>query len=562
MNDPRRLTVPGSPLLWTALAGGVLVGLVLPASVIAINDDFGYLGSVIETLRRGRPWTDEWLEPWSASLAGLSALTYKLTGSFRLAIQGIQVAGAAAAAAGAWLLFRSRGLSPRAAQVAALLALLTPALLWKFTEYTGMVLYLPCLLWAAWAAGERRWGLFFVAWLLAVSTRQSALAWLALPAWALLDGFRHPGSGRPPWLRPGLVLVLGAVVFAGLMATMNVTRAQREITQHLWENLPAGVLGRNLAFGLAIAAIHAGIGSLLLGLSSSGTVGPERPVRRILVVLGVAAVAVTFLPPSRELFHEHAGYEGWSGQLYSHALIAAGLGGWLLVRNGWRGDFVFAAFAALALVLVRREVWDYYFADVAIFALLAAVPIREVPPGATMLRWPRIAGVAAAGALALFHLGSVYRLKCRIDEDRANCVVTEHALRAGVLQPDEIGHTPFGFVGWKLQRHYLTHEGRDSADLGGFVHYVRPGATELHFSPRRFWSDSRTLRPPDGPEAARVLETALFRVGWFWHLRCTLLRAPSAALPARRPLDPAARPERRLPLDDQEWRDFLARPGS
>jgi hypothetical protein len=562
MNDVRRPPILGAPLLWTALAGGALVGLVLPAGVIVINDDFGYLGSVIETLRRGRPWTDEWLEPWSASLAGLSALTYKLTGSFRLAIQGIQVAGAAAAVAGAWLLFRSRGLSPRAAQVAALLALLAPALLWKFTEYTGMVLYLPCLLWAAWAAGERRWGLFFVVWLLAVSTRQSALAWLALPAWALLEGFRQPGAGRSAWLRPGLVLVLGVFAFASLMATMNVTRAQREITQHLWEHLPAGALGRNFAFGLAIAAIHAGIGSLLLGLSSSGAIAPDRPMRRILVVLGVAAVAVTFLPAARELFHEHSGYEGWSGQLYSHALIAAGLGGWLLVRNAWRGDFSFAAFAALSLVLLRREVWDYYFADVAIFALLAAVPVRESPAPATVLRWPRMAGVAAAGTLAFFHLGAAYRLKCRVDEDWANCVVTENALRAGVLQPDEIGHTPFGFVGWKLHRHYLTHEGRDSPDLGGFSHYIRPGATELHFSPRRFWRDSRSLRPPDGAEAARVLGTGIYRVGWFWHVRCALLRAPSATPPARVPLDPATAPGRRLPLDDREWRDFLARPGS
>jgi hypothetical protein len=51
-----------------ALAFGGLIVLTLPALVVVFNDDFGYLRSMLHTIRHARPWTDDWLEPWAASL--------------------------------------------------------------------------------------------------------------------------------------------------------------------------------------------------------------------------------------------------------------------------------------------------------------------------------------------------------------------------------------------------------------------------------------------------------------------------------------------------------------
>ena len=73
-----------------AVRSGVFVFATLPGGVVVMNDDFGYLRSVVATLQHGRPWTDEWLEPWSAGLSVLSALVYLATGSWLLAIQGVQ----------------------------------------------------------------------------------------------------------------------------------------------------------------------------------------------------------------------------------------------------------------------------------------------------------------------------------------------------------------------------------------------------------------------------------------------------------------------------------------
>src|SRR4051812_26302714 len=89
-SDRRRLAIG-------AFGYGLLIWLLLPSGVIAINDDFGYLRSVIQTIQHGRPWTDDWLEPWAASLSLFAGLLFRATGSFSFAIHGL-LAGLAGAA--------------------------------------------------------------------------------------------------------------------------------------------------------------------------------------------------------------------------------------------------------------------------------------------------------------------------------------------------------------------------------------------------------------------------------------------------------------------------------
>jgi len=80
-----------------------------------LNDDFGYLRSVVSTLQRGRLWTDDWLEPWAAGLSLLSALLFKATDSFYFATYGLLALLAAGAffAAGRLLLARNVAIAGR-----------------------------------------------------------------------------------------------------------------------------------------------------------------------------------------------------------------------------------------------------------------------------------------------------------------------------------------------------------------------------------------------------------------------------------------------------------------
>ena len=103
--------------------------LLLPATVATLDDDFGYLKSVVLTLQHHRPWTDHFLEPWSASHSLLAALAYRLTGSFALATYGLSALYAALSFATVTLLLRARSLGPAAALTgAALLSRCVPSL--------------------------------------------------------------------------------------------------------------------------------------------------------------------------------------------------------------------------------------------------------------------------------------------------------------------------------------------------------------------------------------------------------------------------------------------------
>lgn len=233
------------PAWWAAVAYGLLVYCTLPADVAVLNDDFGYLRSIVETLQRGRPWTNDWLEPWAASLSVLSALLFKLTGSFHVATQGLQAVCAVVAVAGAAALWRDRGLSPVKSAVAGLLLVSFPTVLWKSVEFTGLVLYLPCLFWAIWAAGRRQWGVFFVAWLIACASRQSAVTWLVLPAWACVVGALRGGK----WRRPAWVLVGAVGWLVALRGFMNQTQSQALLTERWTERVMAGHAGPILVLG-------------------------------------------------------------------------------------------------------------------------------------------------------------------------------------------------------------------------------------------------------------------------------------------------------------------------
>src|SRR5690606_24528068 len=126
--------------------------------------------------------------------------------------------------------------------------------------------------------------------------------------------------------------------------------------------------------------------------------------------------------------------------------------------------------------------------------------------------------------LAACHVHFVFSNKLRVDRDRAAEISLERALRAKAIDVTEIQSAPFGFSGWYLHPYFITHEGKTARDIAGFLKYQRRGAVELHYSPLRFWRDSKTLhRVPEGG-SFRVLDGRIFRVGWLWHQRVSLVR--------------------------------------
>jgi hypothetical protein len=114
-----------------AIATALILWRSFPPTPIVFNDDFGYLRSIAETLKHGRPWTDDWLGPWAASLSTLSALIFKLTGNFRVATYGLDAALTATMVVFGVKMLRHRGVSVLAATMWVLVFLSFPTCLWK-----------------------------------------------------------------------------------------------------------------------------------------------------------------------------------------------------------------------------------------------------------------------------------------------------------------------------------------------------------------------------------------------------------------------------------------------
>lgn len=540
------------------LGYGILVFLVLPRGVTVMNDDFGYLGSIIETLHHHRPWTDDWLEPWSASLATISAALYAISGSFQLATQGIQVICALAAFAGAYALCRAREIGSGASIVISILGLTHPTLLWKSIEYTAVALYIPCLLWAIWAAHRRHWGVFYLAWAIAFASRQSAITWLALPLLEVIQAWPSK-KGKVALSPPALVLWGAIIAYVALSAGMNHTQSQRMITEHILDKVKFVTSFRNFSIAVSVYAVFSGLGALILKWRNDGLSTARNIPHRIIALLVLGVGLFTFVEHSPGLFAEHQIFEGWSGRMYTNITIAAGLAGWLLFRFTIRWELLVASIAAGLLVSLRREVWDYYYLDVAIFAFFSISLPRSKEPTEMLTHPPRVVGIVCALIFSAFHLWFVFEQKLRVDRDYAVCVTTEKALRANEIDVCDIGYAPYGFIGWQLHRHFVEHEGKEDPDIGGFMRYQRSGAAELRFSPMRFWRDSKSLSPLGGEIGQRVIRSEIFRVGWLWNQRVTILKPTSVEQiqPARLAFDRSRYHPRLFPLTNQEWRQHV-----
>ena len=336
------MSVGYSPQMKTwslAVVFGLLVYALLPGVVTVFNDDFGYLRSVVQTLQHGRPWTDDWLEPWASSFSGLSALLYAAGGNFHLATYGLLAVLAAVAFGAATARFSARGIPPGVALGLAALLLTFPTLLWKGVEFTGLALYVPCLLLALGAADQRRWIWFLLWWSLALATRQSALTWGMLPAAELVRLGLTRREGR--WLEPAAVVAAvlagGGALFLILRQGMNLTHAQEVGTGHVLERFNGREAMRVFVAGAWVYLCATGIGGALCAWWGGGG-REDRPTleRAGYWVVGLAVPVLFVGGVLNSVNLEHTLFAGAVGRMEVALGLGLGLAGWGLGRFSWR----------------------------------------------------------------------------------------------------------------------------------------------------------------------------------------------------------------------------------
>lgn len=548
-----------------AVVFGVLMYFTLPACVVALNDDFGYLRSVVQTLQHGRPWTDDWLEPWAASLSVFSASLYLLTGRFYFATYGLLAVLSAVSFYAFCRLYRERGFSAKIAVLVAGLVFTSPTILWKEIEYTGMALHLPCLLLVIYFAEKKHWGLFLVVWMVAIANRQSALAWLTIPALELcLLGLVKPGRSWRAWW-PLLLVTLAGVLWFGLLSLgMNRTHAQVLITSQSLAHINWPQARLTMMVGTVVFLIAVGIGNLLFCFAGR-IARPRWKWYWLQILISLAGVKLLSVNQAAFISFEHPGYDyGVYSSVYIKIVLGLALAGWL--RPGISIDLRKAvyAFSGLGLVSLRSGLWDYYLIDAAILGLLCprgpAIPVEGDGAQAPYVRWiaPGVVGLSLLAA-GYFQAQIIYRLKLLfIDHPAAICRVTEESLRHGRLRVDEIGHTNIGYMGWHLQPHYIVREGKQDAGLVGFTRYLKSGSVGLSVSPmRRSSSLAEADNRPDSANPGHI-GTGVYPTAWIYFQRYTLNRLqpePTGPVVAD---DFVPCP---FPLTNAEWSDLIGQRG-
>jgi hypothetical protein len=495
---------PGALLVWAAwgVFGAVLLWL-WPARVIVRSDDFGYIESVVATIRHGALTASDWLEPLNFILPVLSAALWRLGGSFYVATLGL---AAAIALLNFWLLRRwLRPLLPRglAGHAAMLAVALCPVALNKRVEFTGVPLGLAFFLGAllAWRGRSPVW--FFTLVLVGFMNRQSVACLLVLPAVEQLRARWRGERMDGRWIVGGLAVA--AIVVAVMMATpANFARALAA-RNHTEKNL--------LQFG----------GQALLGVGLFGGIATGWAWLR-----GESGVAA-----GRKLFSKPGPVLGWL--VLGVALIPTGMAE-LRCETPWLWQFgpplVFAAFAAAAvapealaaavvyglLVAWRGVWWDYYLYEPAL--LLAC---SRTSPDTSDARPLALRFSFVLLGVALLWL---YPLRRQLHWAETRVTAYEEALRAGRLDITEASDAPFGFLGWKVFAALRDRAAEPGLRLSDFLKHIEAG--------RSFYAKGAIVTVPPGPERHSLHGSGELR-----------------------PL-PAGYHPRKFPLNDAEWRDWLA----
>jgi len=148
--------------------------------------------------------------------------------------------------------------------------------------HRARVIYVPCLAMAIGAANRNRWGIFAACACVAFSSRQSALAWFAIPAIAVLQSPRTlPGEWFARSRGPLLACLAGGTTWAACEFGMNQTHARQVMTTAMWDSFQLRSVIGWLGFALLLGLVCIGSANGLRWLERKGTsVYPTAPSLR------------------------------------------------------------------------------------------------------------------------------------------------------------------------------------------------------------------------------------------------------------------------------------------
>ncbi len=404
-------------------------------------------------------------------------------------------------------------------------------------------MYFVCLLGAIRFGVKARWGVFWFFWALALCTRQTAVAWGAIP---LVAGIAAAKRSADKWTvaEPWLVIAAGGAWFFLVRALMNKTLSQTAITDHLFEGWSAVAAYRAALTGLVVCLAGFGLGSLATGGCERLSRSPRRLLLAGIFVVVAVGLFMHFEIGDYVAFDDDA-FALQPFRVYLAAIVAVAALGLATLGPDLSRVLVAAAGGAVTIVTLRHLTWDYYLADAFFFSFFAIGP-------APMRPRRRIAENFALAA-ALFSLGFVVHFKTKYDQAYAIGTLGRRALETGVVSPAEASFLPFGLMGWYYFPYHAQHDGKTTGDIAAFGDRMKQDTFDLAVRypwPLRRLSRFKSALPQDRSSA---VAEGRFSFCWFTYADYRLSRTASARVRAGRGPFPRDFKLPVFPSDDQGW---------
>ncbi len=508
-------------------------------------DDFGYLQSVIETIIRGRPFTHDWLAPYTASSSSLAAWTYSLTGNFPLSTWGLQ---SLFVLANFLLLMRLLriNLSWRDSSCMGLVIATQPIYWYKCSEFGGNTFTFSFVMAALIAYHQRRWIWFFGLVFIAFANRQNSIALLALPIYHLI--FERAGTNKK-MLVGGLILFL----FSSVLLHLNLNRsyAQMHSIYSTVDSESILNIGKSILVGFFLALSFLSLFQALLGsrvwinfqtnYRNPWTPGIATALFLLLYLFGVQPLVDFQAPFIGSLDH--------AGQIQYLLLAVIPVLLWVLNWKSLRFNVWLCLAGSYIIITSMRGFWfDIYLLDIGLVVFIYSLS-QESPQALTRATFP----VLLVSLLAHLFWGYGYKIMC--DKNLLSNQVYENLEREGRVDVENMTDATFGYDGWKLFDYSRVNE--PFTNFGAFLRHIRMERvvidTELPWR-RKF---KRKVQP-----GSEILKEGMARIG-FLSLRYRVMdlhsdREESIGIGSRLSIDKEKYHKKSYPLNRQEWTQYIS----
>lgn len=516
----------------------------VPKFVFLRSDDFGYVDSIVLSIKHNKILTSQFLEPANLTSTTISVILYHLTNSMYLAVWIPVIVSSILLFIILYKLLKTF-YSLNQSLVLSLTIMTLPTVLNITLDATGIAISWFLFIAAIYFWEKKNLWLFYIVCFLAVLNRQSNIILFIFPLYELVLK-RH--TKKSLFSLISILITIGSLIF--ILGNQKSTLAQKQsllnpVILHTTPQNNFGIFA--LVFGgtsflLASCFFLFFFSPHLLFLSFKKNLSRFYLPLSIFILLFLTSclsVPLHFQTPILDM----------SNLSVPVVLIFMFISLWFFPWHLLQVNMYSIAASAFILVYAFRGIWfDYYLFELFILSFLYVKEILSVHHSTKKYQ---VLTMGVSLCLLILHSFFYLNFKSYIDMEGLKVKVYEKALRKSQININALRDAPFGYLAWKLF-HFSQKD--DEKSITGFLCYLslNGGANISVHSP----SDHERQYP-------HLIESGKYVLGFqkveydFWlgdgKQSISRCKGDEAFLPSKT----ADYQNKVFPLNDREWNMYL-----